>query len=53
MELKELLRRCVRVVHIARKPTSKEYSKVARVTALGIFAFGFIGFIISIIFGLI
>ena len=53
MEFKELVKRCIRVVHISRKPTNLEFSKVAKVTALGMLLFGLIGFIISIIFGLI
>jgi len=53
LEIKELLKRCNRIVHISRKPTSAEYAKVAKVTALGMFIFGLTGFIISIIFGFI
>lgn len=53
MEFRELIKRCIRVIHISRKPTGLEFSKVARVTALGMFMFGLIGFIISIIFGFI
>ena len=53
MEFRELIKRCIRVVHISRKPTSAEFNKVARVTALGMFLFGLIGFIISVIFGFI
>jgi len=48
-----LLKRCIRILHISRKPTGAEYSKVARVTALGMLLFGFIGFIVTILFGLI
>ena len=53
MEIAELIKRCIRIFYIARKPTGSEYSKVAKVTALGMFLLGFIGFIISIVFGLI
>jgi len=53
LEIRELLKRCNRIIHISRKPTSAEYSKVAKVTALGMFIFGLTGFIISIIFGFI
>ncbi len=51
--MNELIKRCIRVLHISRKPTGFEFSKVARVTALGMFLFGLIGFIISLIFGFI
>ncbi len=53
MELGELIKRCIRIIHISAKPTGSEYSKVARVTALGMFFFGLLGFIISVLFGLI
>ena len=53
MEISDLIKRCIRIIHISRKPTGEEYSKVARVTALGIFLFGLMGFIISIIFSLL
>lgn len=53
MELAELMKRCVRVVHISAKPSAAEYSKVARITALGMFLFGLLGFVIEVIFSLI
>ena len=53
MEIGELIKRCIRAIYISRKPTSSEFSKVARVTALGMFLFGLVGFIISIVFGFI
>ena len=53
MQINELIRRCIRILHISRKPTAAEYNKVARVTALGMLLFGLIGFIITIIFGLL
>ena len=53
MEISELISRCIRIIHISRKPTGMEYSKVARVTAIGMLIFGLTGFIISILFGLL
>lgn len=53
MEMKELLKRCNRILHISRKPTGDEYSKVARVTALGMVILGLTGFVISVISGFI
>jgi len=47
LEINELLKRCVRILHISRKPTSAEFSKVAKVTAVGMLIFGLTGFIIS------
>ena len=45
----ELIRRCIRILHIARKPTGAEFDKVAKVTAVGMVAFGVIGLILSVI----
>jgi len=50
LEISELIKRCVRIFYISRKPTQAEWSKVAKVTALGMFLFGFVGFAISFIF---
>ena len=49
MDVMDLIRRCIRIMHIARKPTDAEFAKVAKVTALGIVAFGVIGLIISLL----
>jgi protein translocase SEC61 complex gamma subunit len=50
LELSELLKRCVRIIYISTKPTGAEYSKVARVTAIGMLLFGLTGFLISAAF---
>lgn len=50
MDVKELLTRCIRILHIARKPTEQELSKVAKITAAGIIVIGVIGIIVSFIF---
>jgi len=49
LETMELIRRCIRILHIARKPTGAEFDKVAKVTAVGMVAFGVIGLILSVI----
>ncbi len=49
MEFAELIKRCIRIIHISRKPTGAEFSQVARITAFGMLLFGFIGFVISVI----
>lgn len=49
MELSELVKRCIRIFYISRKPTNAEYYKVAKVTAAGMLLFGITGFIISAI----
>lgn len=53
MDLKDLVKRCIRILHIARKPTNAEFSKVAKITGLGMFLFGLVGFIVSFLFRLI
>lgn len=53
MEFSELIKRCIRIIYISRKPTMEEFEKVAKVTSLGMLMFGAIGFIISFIFGLV
>jgi len=49
LEFAELVKRCIRIIYISRKPTPAEYSKVAKVTAAGMLLFGLTGFIISAI----
>ena len=41
--------KCIRVWHILKKPTSKEFRLVVKVSALGILTIGLIGFLISVI----
>ncbi|HSB46519.1 MAG TPA: protein translocase SEC61 complex subunit gamma [Candidatus Bilamarchaeum sp.] len=53
LEISDLIKRCIRIIYISRKPTGDEYSKVARVTALGIIIFGLVGFVISLIASLV
>ncbi len=38
---------CKRVWQLLRKPTSEEFKTVAKVSALGILAIGFVGFAIA------
>ena len=53
MDLADIVKRCIRILHISRKPTNKEYENVARVTALGIIVLGVIGLVLSMIFNAI
>ena len=53
MDIGELLKRCVRILHISRKPTNSEFEKVAKVTALGIVVFGLVGLLISVVLNVI
>jgi protein transport protein SEC61 subunit gamma-like protein len=48
MDMKEKLGTYIRVLRLARKPDSKEYQQVAKVTGLGIALIGFVGFLIKL-----
>lgn len=52
IKLKSFVLKCKRVWMVLRKPTKKEFSMVAKVSAIGILILGFLGFIISIILGM-
>ncbi len=41
--------KCVRVWHVLRKPTRKEFETTAKISAIGIVVLGVIGFLVSII----
>lgn len=51
LELNELVKRCIRILYISKKPESDEYNKVARVTGIGMLLLGVIGVIISFVLG--
>ena len=53
MNLKELLKRCVRIILTSRKPTREEFMKVSKVTSLGVVIIGVLGVFVAFIFGLI
>ena len=50
MEIGDLIGRCIKIIRIARKPTDSEFTKVAKITAVGIVLIGVIGIIVSLIF---
>jgi protein transport protein SEC61 subunit gamma and related proteins len=52
-KFKDFLLQCGRVFRISRKPTGEEVKQVAKVSALGIFLIGMIGFIITMVFLLV
>ncbi|MBI2046874.1 protein translocase SEC61 complex subunit gamma [Candidatus Pacearchaeota archaeon] len=47
--IKDFFAKSVRVWHILRKPTSKEFRDISKISAFGILILGVIGFIISFI----
>ncbi|RLI96793.1 MAG: protein translocase SEC61 complex subunit gamma [Candidatus Aenigmatarchaeota archaeon] len=46
MDIKESFRRYVRVLQVARKPSKDEFVTTGKMSALGIFIIGTIGFLI-------
>jgi protein transport protein SEC61 subunit gamma and related proteins len=48
-KLKPFVQQCLRVWHLLKKPTRKEFLTVAKVSAIGLALIGVIGFIISVI----
>jgi protein transport protein SEC61 subunit gamma-like protein len=53
MNMKEKLGTYTRVLRLARKPDTKEYTQVAKVTGMGILLIGFVGFLIKLVSQLI
>lgn len=53
MDFKDLITRCIRIIHISRKPTPEEFNQVAKITGLGIVVIGIIGLVISAVFSII
>lgn len=45
--------KCIRVLKVARKPTSEEVKQVSKISALGILLIGIIGFVIGLIYVLL
>jgi len=50
-QLKSFIKQCTRVWYLLRKPDSYEFKTVAKVSAIGLAIVGFLGFVISMIFG--
>lgn len=50
MSVGSFLKSCKRVLRVATKPSKEEFFKTSKVTGLGIFLIGGIGFIVFLIF---
>ncbi len=48
-KLKSFLTQSIRVWHILKKPTKKEFETTAKVSAIGIGIVGLLGFLVSVI----
>ncbi|MBS3085731.1 protein translocase SEC61 complex subunit gamma [Candidatus Pacearchaeota archaeon] len=46
---KTFYHKCVRVWHLMKKPTKKEFEQIAKVSAIGILIIGALGFLVSIL----
>lgn len=53
LKSKEFMRKCSRVLKVARKPTKQELMQISKISALGLLAIGFLGFALSIVFVLL
>ena len=51
--LKSFTKQCVRVWHLMKKPDKKEFTTIAKVSAIGLGLIGLIGFIIALVMGFI
>jgi len=51
MILKSFLKQMVRVWHLLKKPSKKEWATIAKVSAIGLLLIGAIGFIIALVMG--
>lgn len=49
----DIIKKARRIITIARKPDNDEFTKIAKITGMGMAAIGILGFIISVIFSLI
>jgi protein transport protein SEC61 subunit gamma and related proteins len=47
--LKSFVEKCKRVWMVMKKPTKEEFSRVAKISAVGILVIGVLGFMISIL----
>ncbi|MEW5996916.1 MAG: protein translocase SEC61 complex subunit gamma [Candidatus Micrarchaeota archaeon] len=51
--MKEFIERCLRILHIARKPSRRELDEIMRIAGLGILVVGFTGLVLYVIFSII
>jgi len=53
LNIRETIRKYLRVMQIARKPGKDEFVSISKICALGVFIIGFIGFAIFLVFVLL
>ena len=47
------VKKCIRILHIARRPTSREYREIVKITGMGMLVVGFIGLVFYLVFSVI
>lgn len=52
-KIRDFVRQAIRVLNISYHPTSEEFNMTAKITGFGMIAIGVIGFVITLIFGVI
>ena len=50
---KTFVHQCIRILHIAKKPTKKELDEILKITGIGMIFVGSIGMLMYIIFSVI
>ena len=53
INLKSFIKQMLRVWHLMKRPSKKEWTTIAKVSAIGLGLIGLIGFIIALIMGFI
>ena len=49
MKAKRFLKECLRVLKVTKKPDKYEFKTIVKVTSLGMFVIGLLGFLITMI----
>ncbi len=53
MEFIQLMKRIMKILHIAKKPTNKEFYQIARITGAGMLIVGAVGMLLYMLFQII
>jgi len=52
-QIREFIRHSMRVLNVSYHPTNEEFNMTAKITGLGMVLIGVIGYVITLVFGLI
>lgn len=52
-QVKDFIHKSIRVLHVSYRPTTDEFYTTLKITGLGMILIGMIGYILSIIFGIL